>query len=143
MTPLWSILTATLAAAAMAAGGVLAPESGPADAPAALVIDAAAARDGREPVDPRLREVDAEVRLPRTAAEAVTNVRYFAALGRRVVVAGPVSAAAAEPAGVSVVRAHDLDGASGAHVREYSSVSPDTRPCARRAAPRPRASACA
>ena len=30
-----------------------------------------------------------------TAAEAVTNVRYFAALGRRVVAAGPVSAAAA------------------------------------------------
>jgi hypothetical protein len=114
MTRMWTILTAALAAGAMAAGGVLASESGPADAPAALVIDAAAGRDGREPVDPRLREVDAEVRLPRTAAEAVTNVRYFDALGRRVVVAGPISAAAAERADVAVVRAPDLDGALAA-----------------------------
>jgi hypothetical protein len=114
MTRMWSILTAVLATGAVAAGGVLASESGPADAPTALVIDAAAGRDGREPVDPRLREVDAEVRLPRTAAEAVTNVRYFAALGRRVVVAGPVSAAAAKRAGVPVVQAHDLDRALAA-----------------------------
>jgi hypothetical protein len=41
-------------------------------------------------------------------------VRYFAALGRRVVVAGPVSAAAAERAGVPAVRAHDLRGALAA-----------------------------
>ena len=108
---MWSILIAVLIAGAMAAGGVLASQSRPANAPAALVIDAAAARDGREPVDPRLRGADAEVRLPRTAAEAVTNVRYFDALGRRVVVAGPISAAAAERAGVPVVRAPDLEGA--------------------------------
>ena len=55
----------------------------------ALVIDAAAARDGRELVDARLRDSDAQVRLPRTAAEARTDVRYFAAQGYRVVVAGP------------------------------------------------------
>src|SRR4051794_21443378 len=34
----------------------------------ALVIDASRARDGRELVAPRLRALDAELRLPRTAA---------------------------------------------------------------------------
>ena len=48
-----------------------------------------AGRDGRELVDPRLRDVDADVRLPAQRNEARTNVRYFDALGYRVVVAGP------------------------------------------------------
>ena len=77
-----------------------APRSRPgADHPAprtAIVIDAPAARDGRALVDPRLRAVDADVRLPRDAAEARTDVRYFAAQGYdRIVVAGPRSTAAA------------------------------------------------
>src|SRR5918994_6996266 len=36
----------------------------------AVVIDASRARDGRELVDPRLRDLDADVRLPRTPDEA-------------------------------------------------------------------------
>jgi hypothetical protein len=44
--------------------------------------------------------VDAEVRLPRTPAEARTNVRYFDELGYRVVVAGPRAEAAAAAIGV-------------------------------------------
>ncbi len=70
----------------------------------ALVIDASRARDGRELVDPRLRDLDAEVRLPRTSEEARTNVRYFDSLGYRVVVAGPAAGAAATAAGVDAVR---------------------------------------
>jgi hypothetical protein len=76
--------------------------------PTAVVIDASRARDGRELVDPRLRELDAEVRLPRTSAEARTNVRYFDALGYRVVVAGPEASAAAGAVDVEAVRAADL-----------------------------------
>jgi hypothetical protein len=80
------------------------------DAPSriALVIDASRARDGRELVDPRLRDVDADVRLPRTPEEARTNVRYFDALGYRVVVAGPQASAAAWATGVEAERAPDL-----------------------------------
>ena len=74
----------------------------------ALVIDAAAARDGRELVDPRLEDVDAEVRLPRTAAEARTDIRYLAELGKRLVVAGPQSTLAAAGTGVRAVRATGL-----------------------------------
>jgi hypothetical protein len=76
-----------------------------------MVIDAAAARDGRDLVDARLRAIDAEVRLPRTADEARTDVRYFAAQGRRVIVAGPQSSAAARVAGVVATGAPDLAGA--------------------------------
>ena len=76
-----------------------APVAPAADHPAprtAIVIDAPAARDGRALVDPRLRAIEADVRLPRNAAEARTDVRYFAAQGYdRVVVAGPRSTAAA------------------------------------------------
>ena len=68
----------------------------------ALVIDAALARDGRDLVDPRLRGLDAELRLPRTAAEARTDLRYFAAQGYRLAVAGPDSRAAAKATGVRV-----------------------------------------
>jgi hypothetical protein len=66
----------------------------------ALVVDADLARDGRELIDPRLRALDAELRLPRTSAEAETDLRYFAAQGYRLVVAGPDSRAAAQAAGV-------------------------------------------
>ncbi len=111
-------ITTLLAAVAVAGGGVVGATSGDASAPTtALVIDASAARDGRDLVDPRLRSADAEVRLPRTAAEARTNVRYMAELGRRVVVAGPKATAAAESAGVAAVTARDLNGALAAAAR--------------------------
>jgi hypothetical protein len=73
----------------------------------ALVIDASRARDGRELVDPRLRELDAEVRLPRTSDEARTNVRYFDSLGYHVVTA----------VGVDAVRAAGLPQALAASER--------------------------
>ena len=66
------------------------------------MIDAALARDGRDLVDPRLRALDADVRLPRTAAEARTDLRYLAAQGYRLMVAGPDSRAAATAAGLAV-----------------------------------------
>jgi hypothetical protein len=111
-------ITALLAAVAVAGGGVVGATSGDGSAPkSALVIDASAARDGRDLVDPRLRSADAEVRLPRTPAEARTNVRYMAELGRRVVVAGPKATAAAESAGVAAVRARDLNDALAAAAR--------------------------
>jgi hypothetical protein len=120
MTDIGSQLTALIAVAAVAAGGLLGPDSSVPDDPSpgtALVIDAAAGRDGRELVDPRLRDVDADVRLPRTAAEARTNLRYFDSLGYRVVVTGPDASAAAEAAGVDAVRAPDLSGALRAVAR--------------------------
>ena len=76
--------------------------------PTALVIDATQGRAGRELIDPRLRDLDAAVRLRRTSAEARTNVCYFDALGYRVVVAGPKASAAAETTGADVVRAAGL-----------------------------------
>ncbi len=105
-----------LAAIALALGGSLDADedrgstgSGAGDsAGTALVIDASQGRDGRELVDPRLRELDADVRLPRTSAEARTNVRYFDALGYRVIVAGRTASAAAQETGVAAVRAGDL-----------------------------------
>jgi hypothetical protein len=106
---------ASLAAAvgALAVGAAFAPG---ADHPAprtAIVVDARAARDGRALVDPRLRTVEADVRLPRDAAEARTDVRYFAAQGYdRIVVAGPRATAAAE--GGTIVRAADLPSALAA-----------------------------
>jgi hypothetical protein len=117
MMDLGTHLTALVVATAVAAGGVAGATSGD-DAGStprtALVIDAAAAGDGPELVDPRLRSTDAEVRLPRTAAEARTNVRYLAELGNRVVVAGPQATAAAESAGVTAVKARDLESALAA-----------------------------
>jgi len=115
MTGIGTQIIALLAAAA--AGGAVGAGSAADGAPApagnragtaaetALVIDASAARDGRDLVDDRLDDVDAEVRLPRTAAEARTNVRYFDKQGYRVVVAGPVAGAAADAAGVRAVQA--------------------------------------
>jgi hypothetical protein len=61
--------------------------------------------------------VDADVRLPRTAAEARTNVRYFDSLGYRVVVTGAQASAAATAVGVEAARAPDLAGALQAAAR--------------------------
>lgn len=112
-------LLAALAAAA-GAGADGSARGGAADAGdgrTALVVDAAAGRDGRRLVDPRLEAVDADVRLPRTAAEARTNVRYFAELGRRIVVTGPHSIAAAASTGVPAERAAGLGDALRALTR--------------------------
>jgi hypothetical protein len=112
MTGLLSAFASLAAAGALAAGGVLAQGAGHPVPRTALVVDAPAARDGRALVDPRLRSIDADVRLPRTGAEARTDVRYFAAQGYdRVIVAGPRSTAAADRAGVATVGAADLAGA--------------------------------
>jgi hypothetical protein len=109
-----STIAAFLAGGVVAVGGLLAGHSEAGGSRTALVIDAAAGRDGRELVDPRLRDSGAEVRLPRTGAEARTDVRYFAAQGYRVVVAGPDSSAAARDAAVAAVSAADLPGALAA-----------------------------
>ena len=71
MTGIATIFTAVLGAAAVALGGVAGADStaGPAQQ-TALVVDASLARDGRDLVDPRLDDMGAEVRLPRTAEEA-------------------------------------------------------------------------
>jgi hypothetical protein len=119
MTSLAPKITALTVAAAIAAGAVLdAGAAGPADpAPTALVIDAALGQNGRELVDPRLEDVDAEVRLPRTASEARTNVRYFDELGYRVVVAGRRAVVAAAATGVPAVSASGLPAALDAAPR--------------------------
>lgn len=112
---------ALLAVGALALGGAVATGSPGADfgggaAPrTALVIDASLARDGRELVDPRLKDTGAEVRLPRTPTEARTNVRYFTELGYRVVAAGPdATTAAAEVSGASTEIAAGLPAALSA-----------------------------
>lgn len=106
---------ALLAAGVLAVGGLLGTGS---DRPAprtALVVDAALARDGRALVDSRLRTAEAAVRVPRTQTEALTDVRYFAALGYdRVVVAGPRSLSAAAHSHTGAVAAADLEGALAA-----------------------------
>jgi hypothetical protein len=113
MTGLVTAIASTAAAGALAVGTALAPG---ADRPAprtAVVIDAPAHRDGRTLVDPRLRAIDADVRLPRDAAEASTDVRYFLAQDYdRVIVAGPRSTAAASD--TNAVRVADLPGALAA-----------------------------
>jgi hypothetical protein len=114
MMDLGTNIIAVVAAAAVAAGGLAGATSDDGSGSAsgtALVIDAAAARDGRDLVDPRLESAGAEVRLPRTAEEARTSVRYMAELGKRVVVAGPQATAAVESTGVDAVRAGDLSDA--------------------------------
>ena len=126
MTGIATSLGTALAAGALALGGALGvgdnegsldgSQDG-AQSRTALVIDASQARDGRELVDPRLRDLDAEVRLPRTSTEARTNVRYFDALGYRVVVAGPEASAAAHATGVDALRAADLPQALAAAAR--------------------------
>jgi len=114
MMGLGTQIGALLAAGALAVGGLLGAGSDRSAPRTALVVDAAAARDGRALVDPRLRAVDAAVRLPRSTAEARTDVRYFAAQGYRVVVAGPRASAGARDAEVAVLRAPDLAGALAA-----------------------------
>jgi hypothetical protein len=114
------LATGSVVAGSVAAGalfGADAVATGAADrhaAPIALVIDAPLARDGRQLVDPRLEGVDAEVRLPRDAREARTNVLYFDALGYRVYVAGARATAAAERTGVDATAVDGLDGALAA-----------------------------
>jgi hypothetical protein len=111
MTGLTGIVTAIVAAAGVALSGTAGSDGDSVGASAprtALVIDSSAARDGRELIDPRLRDTDAEVRLPRDAREARTNVRYFDELGYRVVVVGARSEAAADATGVEAVHAADL-----------------------------------
>jgi hypothetical protein len=114
MTSLATGLSSLAAAVgALALGAGFAPGADHPSPRTAIVIDAPAARDGRALVDPRLRAVDADVRLPRDAAEARTDVRYFAAQGYdRIVVAGARATAAAH--GPAIVRAADLPAALGA-----------------------------
>jgi hypothetical protein len=115
MTEMGTSIAALIAALAVAAAGLLGSASGSAVSPGtALVIQAAAARDGRDLVDDRLDEVDAEVRLPRTAEEARTNLRYLSAQGHDIVVAGPQVAAAARATGVPVERSAGLSEAVAA-----------------------------
>ena len=118
MTGLGTQIGALLAAGAVAAGGLLGADSGRPAPTTAIVIDAAIARDGRDLLDPRLRAVDADVRVPRTQTEADTDVRYFTAAGYdRVIVAGPRSTAAADEADAVAQRASGLDGAVAAAQR--------------------------
>ena len=108
-------LVALLVAGAVAIGGALGADSdGTKAARTALVIDAAAARDGRDLVDKRLRAIDAELRLPRTPTEARTDLRYFDAQDYRLVVTGPLAAAAADTTGIPAARAPDIRGAVAA-----------------------------
>jgi len=111
MTVLGLFIGALLAAGAVAIGAAPDAPSGRSAPRTAIVVDAAAARDGRTLVDPRLRDVAADIRLPRTAAEARTDVRYFDAQDYRIVVAGPRSTAAAHAAGVT---AQETGGVAGA-----------------------------
>lgn len=109
-------IVALIGAAAVAAGGVLGGSGGDSPgSPTGLVVDPALARDGRELVDARLRDVADELRVPRTAAEARTDVRYLLAGGHRVVVAGPEASAAA--AGLEAERASTLADAVAAAAR--------------------------
>jgi hypothetical protein len=114
MTEVGSSIAAFLVGGAVALAGLLVGGSDGSADPTALVIDAGTGRDGRELVDARLRDVDAELRLPRTPAEARTNLRYFAAQHYRIVVAGPRARTAARSTGISVVPAPDLAGALAA-----------------------------
>jgi hypothetical protein len=121
MTGLATSIGTALVAGALALGGSLGDDGSSSGsgggARTALVIDASQGRDGRELVDPRLRDLDADVRLPRNSEEARTNVRYFDALGYRVVVAGPQASAAARATDVDAVRAAGLPQALAAAAR--------------------------
>ena len=111
MTLIGTHITAALAAGVLAAGSLFGAGSDEQGRKSALVIDASLASDGRVLVDPRLKDVDADVRLPRNSTEARTNVRYFDELGYRVIVAGPQASAAASAVGVDAQRAPGLAGA--------------------------------
>jgi hypothetical protein len=114
MTVFGLFIGALLAAGAVAVGAAPSAPSDRSAPPTAIVVDAAAARDGRALVDPRLRAVAADVRLPRTTDEARTDVRYFDAQGYRIVVAGPRSTAAAHATGVTAQETRDVAGAVAA-----------------------------
>ena len=111
MMPLVTHIAAGLTAAAIAAGSVFAAGSDEPTPPRALVIDASLARDGRDLVNSRLERLEAEIRIPRNADEARTNVRYFDDLGYRVYVAGAQATAAPEDTGVNATPVAGLDGA--------------------------------
>ena len=111
MTFIGTHIAPVFAAGAVAIGSLLGADSDEQARHTAVVIDASLAHDGRELVDPRLKDLDADVRLPRNSTEARTNVRYFDALGYRVVVAGFEANAAADEAGVDAVHTQDLPGA--------------------------------
>ena len=111
MTFIGTPIATVLAADAIAIGSLLGADSDVQARHTALVIDASLARDGRELVDPRLKDLDADVRLPRNATEARTNVRYFDALDYKVYVAGSDATAAAAATGVEATDTGGLDGA--------------------------------
>jgi hypothetical protein len=102
MTGLATTLTSALVAGVIAAGSLLGGGTG--GTHTAVVVDAALARDGRDLVAPHLRRLDAELRIPRTEAEAEMDLRYLAKQGYRVVAIGPESRAAAVAAGVQTVK---------------------------------------
>jgi hypothetical protein len=113
MTGIGTQIVALIGAATVAAGGLLgAGSDSSAETSTALVVDASVARDGRELVDARLREAADELRVPRTADEARTDVRYLAAGGHRIVVLGPQASAAA--ADTTAERAATVEGAVAA-----------------------------
>ena len=117
MTYIGTHIAAVLAAGAVATGALFGAEVGTADdagEPTALVIDASLARDGHRLVDPRLEDVDAEVRLPRSAEEARVNVRYFDELDYHVYVAGARATEAAKEADVDATPVDGLTGALAA-----------------------------
>ena len=119
MTASISAIATVLAAGVVALGGAFDGDSGgsPESGPRALVIDAALARDGRDLLDPRLRDAGVELRVPRDAEEARLNVHYFAELDADLVVAGPDASAAAEAAHVSARQTDDAGSALAALVR--------------------------
>ena len=65
MTGIGTAIVSVFTAGLVAAGSLLGSGSSTHDTRTALVIDAALARDGRDLVAPRLRALDAELRLPR------------------------------------------------------------------------------
>ncbi len=101
---------AALAACAATAWPAVDP-GGRAAAGTALVVDAPLGRDGRELVDPALRDAGATLRLPRTAREARVDVRYLVASGYDVIAVGPKSSAVA---GAGVRTAPDVPAALAA-----------------------------
>jgi hypothetical protein len=117
MTLIGTHIAAVLTAGAVAAGAVFGAEASTGDdaaQPTALVVDSSLASHGSELVDSRLKALDADIRLPRDAREARTNVRYFDELDYRVYVAGARSTAAAEQTGVDATEVDGLDGAVAA-----------------------------
>ncbi len=109
MTEFTTVIAGLLAVAVVTAGGLLDGGSGgEAAGRPALIADAALGRDGRDLVDRRLEAADADVRLPSTPAEARANLRYLAAQGRPLIVAGPETVRAANATGVSVQTTRSL-----------------------------------